>query len=206
MRLPMTFDEMTELHAGKVYNDIKILRFLRNDGVVKDGHFRSRWICMAQCVCGKEFEALFSTITRNPRPSCGCRRRVPKTPWRIEPAQKREKKKAPPKPKPKPAPKPKPVTTVEKALKRKPKAEPRDELFELSKRPMYGSGVSLSLQRLSALWEKLPPDRCCPAWRGEKGRERFARWALYHGFAREKRLVRLNDQEPFHPLNCRFTL
>lgn len=180
---PLSREEMESRYAGTTINDIRIIRFLRNEPYrATSGRVQAKWICLAQCVCGKEYESIFNTIRRNPHPSCGCRRQAPGAKWRN--ADLFSKK------------------TTEKPKKDKPRK--RSSLFDVSHSAIYDSSVRLSVKRLQKLWSELNPEECCPAWRGDS--EAFCAWGLVHGFARDKRLVRIDENLPYHPLNCKWAL
>lgn len=178
---PLSREEMEARYAGTTINDIQIVTFLRNEPYESSsGRLQSRWICLAKCVCGREYESLFNTIRRNPHPSCGCRRQAPGAKWRMEFSSKKSTEKP-----------------------KKEKSKKSSSLFDLSHSAIYDSSVRLSVKRLQKLWSELNPEECCLAWRGDP--EAFCAWGLLHGFAREKRLVRIDEHLPYHPLNCRWS-
>lgn len=67
-----------------------------------------------------------------------------------------------------------------------------------------GDGIELTLARLHQLWELLDKADCCPAWREDS--KAFCLWGIRNGYARGKVLVKLEDEKPWHPLNCKWEI
>lgn len=67
------------------------------------------------------------------------------------------------------------------------------------KKEIEGLGISLSVSRISHIWNSLQKDQLCLAWQDVK---KFAEWAIRNGFTKDRDLKRRDQSKLYSPINA----